>query len=533
MLLSGCPASQSDVEPPDDTVVDSAHTGTLDTGVPPAASISGTPVVCDRDERATGLVYERDEQHGISSSLARLWGGGLAVFDVDNDDQLEILLVNDGGLTVFRWHSVPGEWRGEPVDVPVERAFGAAPADFDGDGDLDVYVTAYGTPDLLLRNDGTGVFEDVGAAMGLPILEAKTTAVTWGDVDGDRDLDLFLGGYGLVDELDIGPARPEGDPAFLYINNGNGFDDASHLLPDKIHDGYTLVAAMFDVNVDGFTDLYVVNDFGRRIVPNQVAFGPDWTLSTDAGLTAAIAGMGLGVGDLNADGVPDVAVSGWDATAVAVSSGAQWFDSALSLGVQADPDRDQRVGWGTQIADLDNDADDDIAMVFGYLQTVEDSNPSRQPDAVFLQRDDGTFADVARAWGVDDSGVQRGLVTADLNRDGWMDLVKADTRGGLQIYTSVCGDRRWVEVQLRAPAPNRFGVGARIQVTAGEATWWREVSGGGSGYASSGPPQVHVGLGEVEEIDELLIIWPDGQIDRFTDVASDHRLEVTRTARWR
>ena len=226
-------------------------------------------------------------------------------------------------------------------------------------------------------------------------------------------------------------------------------------------------------------------------------------------------------------------MSGWDATAVAVSSGAQWFDSALSLGVQADPDRDQRVGWGTQIADLDNDADDDIAMVFGYLQTVEDSNPSRQPDAVFLQRDDGTFADVARAWGVDDSGVQRGLVTADLNRDGWMDLVKADTRGGLQIYTSVCGDRRWVEVQLRAPAPNRFGVGARIQVTAGEATWWREVSGGGSGYASSGPPQVHVGLGEVEEIDELLIIWPDGQIDRFTDVASDHRLEVTRTARWR
>ena len=528
--LLGC---HSTIDEPDSS--DSAvHTGEK-ISPPLGSELVERSVSCGRDDRMEGR-FERTEHFGAPAALARLWGAGLVVFDADSDDDLDILAVNEGALTLFRQES-RGVLTTEPLLVDVSKAFGGAAADYDGDGDLDVYVSVYRGSDVLLNNDGHGRFTEVGGAVGLPENEARSTAVTWGDMDGDRDLDLFVGGYGVVDDLRVAPARDAGDPSFLFENQGGSLVDVSERVPAAAHVGYTLVAAFFDLNGDGFTDLYQVNDFGRRVVPNQAVFGhpgAPFTLSDDPALGVAFAGMGLGIGDVNADGQPDLAVSGWGSTALAVSSSTgAWYDSAMSLGLLGDLEREQVVGWSTQVGDVDNDGDADVAMAFGHLQTSETSNSTTQPDALFLQRHDGSFLDVGESWGVDDSSTQRGLVIADLDGDGWLERVRADARGMGMVDWSVCGARGWLGVQLRAPAPNVFAVGAIVELRAGERVWRTEVRGGGGGYASSGPPEVHVGLGGADQVDEMIISWPDGERDQFQKISARQRVTVSRTEAWR
>ncbi|MEQ1568824.1 MAG: CRTAC1 family protein [Myxococcota bacterium] len=508
-----------------------------------------------------------------------IWHGGITAADLNGDDLLDVVVALEQGLELYEGTTdLSFPTRGQAVFGAFDLSFasGATVADYDADGDLDLYVmrvagdpapewsetNGYGK-NRLLQNQGDGTFVDVtdaaGGVDGCGVHQRtgdygcwKSMTSSWGDIDGDQDLDLYVGNYGYVDETD-GTTQEEmesAEPDFLYLNNGDGtFTDASNRLPIELREGYTYAGGWFDLDDDGDLDLYTVNDFGN-FWPNRVLWnngtGQFGFQSTDpSGLDQSMTGMGLGVGDLNGDGRPDLVMPVWQHVLVYESrTSGVWIDVSQNVGIY-EPAEEQHVPWGTELGDLDNDGDLDVITQFGFVKNdnSEWSNGRAQPDALYLNdstwSDDGvsyTLTDVAAAWGVADTGMSRGAVLADLNRDGWLDLGKRILNNHLSIlesenavYLSNCGSEGWLEVALAQPGtPNTFAVGAKVTIEAGGRQYTRTLHAGGTGYASQPPPELHFGLGDASRIDLLTVRWPDGAVSRLEDIDTRQRIAISR-----
>ena len=153
----------------------------------------------------------------------------------------------------------------------------------------------------------------------------------------------------------------------------------------------------------------------------------------------------------------------------------------------------------------------------------------QQQDGLWLQDDSGHFTNVATEprWDVADTEIGRGLVLADLNGDGWLDIVKRHLGSPTPMYLSNCGSEAWVKVRLRAPAPNTFAVGAKVRVTVGDQSQIRWIHSGSSGLYTGQPIMAHFGLGDAESIDLLEVIWPDTTVTAFQDVPVRRTVTIT------
>ena len=541
------PDSPGSPTPIDSGSTSTASTGTLESAAPTADSgtpsptgvpvevVASDPIVCtDPSQRAAApfdVIRSREEREKKNW----FWGAGAIVGHFDADAHLDVLL--------------PGFWetylyRGQPADLfddhtddlaglPLAGAAGGSTADYDGDGDMDVLVTRFLAPDVLLRNDG-GQFVDVSEAAGIQRESKRSIASSWGDIDADGDLDLFVGGYGVIDQSREDPDHANfdpGDPAALYLNNGDGtFTDVSDRLPAEAHDGLTFTGGFVDVDLDGALDLYIVNDFGNSFPNVLLRNQGDGTflLHPEAGLDIAMTGMGVAIGDLNGDLFPDFAMGAWNGNHLLKSTAVGWVDYTDAVGFVNDLDRTQKIGWGVEFHDLDNDGDLDMPMVYGHLDATYESS-ERQPDAMYLQHADGTFEDVGQDWGFNHPTVGRGFVVADLDDNGWLDVVKRDLAGPSLVYVAKCGEAHWLRVRLHQGGMNRFAVGARVEfeVAGDSALRSRTVLAGSAGHASGPPPEVHVGLGDAAAT-TVRVVWPDGEVSVLPNVAADRILDIHR-----
>ena len=493
------------------------------------------PILCEDPSRRAEARWDRYTFPVPPNSSMWLWGGGALTMDLDQDGRQDILAPTETGLK--RYLQTPAGTFVETQDWLGGNTLGtgASAADYDGDGDLDVYITRYAQHNTLLENRGDGLFVDVTEGAGLSGGRYRSMSSAWGDLDRDGDLDLFVGNYGWFDESggteteSFGPA----EPSVLYINQGDGtFRDARDWLPDGVHLGYTYAAGWYDMDADGWLDLYIVNDFGV-VQPNMLLWNEGGTLVADngaSGLDLPMTGMGLAVADINADGVQDVLVPEWNNNRLLLSSDAlgMWVDYAMERGLTNERDRGQRVGWGSSFADIDNDADLDALVAYGAVRYVNErwENPERQPDGLYLQQPDGSFVDEGEAWGADDGGVGRGFVVEDINGDGWLDVFKRDLRGPDTLLVARCGSEAWLQIALRTSGANTHGVGAVVRVEGGGRDQERHVVAGGMNYGSSAEPRVHFGLGDLEVVDRVRIVWPDGHEQVLRDVETRQRLTV-------
>lgn len=475
-------------------------------------------------------------------------GAGLVVEDFDGDGALDVFVT--GGTSpclLFR-----GDGQGHLVDetaarvpVPGRRcgAYGASAADVDRDGDMDLFVAKNGEPDRLWFNDGRGHFSLREGGVGLWAHGCGSRSGSWGDMDGDGDLDLFVSRHHVVWGAEDrcpevaalpGTSIPGGDANSLYENQGDGtFREVSERLGDAGLHGYTFQGGWVDLDGDGNLDLYQVNDYGGVASPCLPLLG-DGTghftpASPAAGLTFRADGMGLGIADLNEDGAPDLAVTDIDRLHLLISDGdGAWYNAAPSVGLEPRASSAQRASWGGELADLDNDGDVDFVTVFGPTEGFlldEDTTPE-QPDALFVQGDDGRFTDVGPDWGWSDVGVGRGLVVVDFNGDGWLDLFKADYRQGLPTaYLARCGAAAWLSIELEG-AWSVHPWGARVEVDAGGQTHTRWMAPSSTSMASSGPASVHVGLGEHDHVDGMRVFWSDGSVSAFGPFRARQRVTV-------
>lgn len=461
-------------------------------------------------------------------------GTAVAAGDFDRDGMIEALVlggeqeeyIEQRAAGVFT--AVEGGYMDPSIDL--SGALGAAVADYDADGDLDIFVSRYGKPNVLLQNDGAGFFVDTANAAGVRGVSAHlSAAAAWTDVDNDGDLDLYVAGNGVPFGIDEEP--PPADPDYLYANDGDGtFRDMSGLLPSRVHEGHGFVPSFLDLDDDGWRDLYLVNDYGGRSVPCLLVWNRGGTFELDNGavsLDRTIPGMGLGIGDVNEDGLWDLMIPAWGEIHLVLSEPALgiWVDYSDALGLVPDAARNQVVGWGAELADVNNDTLLDAVVMFGEVRVTGGLGPPNEPNGLWLQGASGQFTDVAGAWGFDSRGIERGLGIVDLNGDGWLDAVVPSQSGPTRIYLASCGEEAWLEVALQMPGTaNPDAIGATVEVRIGDRTLRRPMMAGGTGYGTGLPPIVHFGLGAHERIDQVVVRWPDGE---YSTVSAEPRTRVT------
>ena len=529
----------------------------------------------------TEIFEEVGEQSGLAFTHYRSLldiiplSAGVVVFDYDGDglqdayitatpDIASLAPEGEDRNALFR-NNGDGTFTNVAVEAGVTDAAakgnGGCAADYDNDGDQDLFVANWGAS-RLYRNDGAGKFTDVADAAGLadPNETYRSMGCAWGDYDRDGWLDFIVVRH--IDE-----SNPDAftmriyhfdvRPLALYHNNGDGtFSEVTDLLgatpsPSRTAGEYGRVwgagfqPAWLDFDNDGDLDLYVVNDYGEFIHPNVLwrndgpadgGSGEQWAftdISQDSGAGVAMFGMGLAVADYNSDGYLDMFVTNIADNVMLTNEGGDSFsDSATDLGVAyGEFRRQQRVSWGTVFFDYDNDGYEDLYVASGFLDT-DDPNRREQPNLLFRNNGEGAFEDVSAVSGAADWGTGRGVAYADFDGDGCLDLFlvnmgrSAALGEPVRLFRNRCGwGNNWLVVETEGTVSNRDGIGARITLEAGGRTQIREVTAGASNSSQNMLP-AHFGLGNADVVDEIRVQWPSGKVQTLHDISPNQVLTV-------
>ncbi len=505
--------------------------------------------------------------------LLETTGCGVAFYDFDHDDWIDIFLVNGTRLEGFPKGEEPisrlfkNNRDGTFTDITAKTGMtrsgwgqGCCVGDYDNDGLDDLFVSYYGQP-ILYRNHGDGTFTDVTAKAGLR--QARTrwnSGCAFLDYDRDGHLDLFVANYIDFDlktaplpeaagcaykgiPVACGPPGLDGGKNILYRNNGDGtFTDVSKKagIEDTIGT-YGLSVTVADFDNDGWPDIYVANDstaatfyvnqkdgtFKDQAIESGVAYSPDGKPQ---------AGMGVAAGDFNRDGLLDIVKTNFagDTDSLYQNLGDGTFEDHTylsGLGVNT-----RYLGWGVGFLDVDNDGWPDIFISNGHVYPEVDASHLDAPYAEhkYLYRNlrNGQFEEITSLAGpgITTPAAARGCAFGDYDNDGDMDVVVNCVNSIPQLLR--CDStiaRNFLKIRLVGKKSNRTGVGARITVTAmtgSERTPGKalrqidEVRSGGS-YYSQNDLRVHFGLDTAAKADLVEIAWPSGAKDALKDLKAN------------
>jgi hypothetical protein len=483
-------------------------------------------------------------------------GSGVALFDYDNDGDLDVLLVQYKGRSrLFRNDLSNGKL--SFVDVTDQsglvsrgNGMGVATGDFDNDGCVDIYLTNLGQ-NQLFHNNCDGTFTDVSAKLPRDRSGSEggwSVSAAFLDYDRDGWVDLFVGNYlSWRPELNIPCFSASGRPDYcspnvfkplpsrLYHNNRDGtFTDVTEKAGILREFGPALGVSTPDVNGDGWPDIYVAND-GR---PNQLWINQHDGTFKNTGLLSGTAlssqgkaksGMGVDAGDIDNDGDDDLFVTNLtgEGNDLYVNDGSGLFEERSGpsgLGPASRP----FTGFGTAWFDADNDGWLDTLIVNGAVQTIEslrranDPFPLHQRKLLFRNLHGGRFEDVTARGGAafQLSEVGRGAAFGDIDNDGDIDVVVNNNNGPARLLINNVGNRNhWIG--LRMVSRSRDAVGARVGVVLDNGTTlWRRARADGS-YASANDPRVLVGLGQAAHVTKVRVMWPDGTTEEWPSVPVD------------
>lgn len=510
---------------------------------------------------AAGLRFQHIDGRSGQRYFLETVGSGAAFFDYDGDGLLDIYLVNSADLPGFSSPTPPtnrlyhNNGDGTFSDV-TERAgvgdtgygAGCAAADYDNDGDLDLYVTNFGA-NLLYRNNGDSTFTDITQHAGVGD-SRWSLGCAFADYDNDGFVDLYVANYIDFDfethtdctqkgvATYCPPESFEGSPDTLYRNNGDGtFTDVTTTTSVYNKDGKGMGVVFGDYDNDGDVDCYVGNDAGENFLYQNKGDGTftnvGWMAGVEADENGNVQGtMGVDFGDYDNDGLLDLVAVNYQQQPNALyrnDNGSFFTDVSFVAGMAESL---PYVGWGADFFDVDNDGDKDLLIANGHLQdTVEqydDTTTYPQRNYLLINNGQGRFVDVAMkaGSGFQSLKVSRGLATGDYDNDGDLDVLISNANDAPQLLRNDSGNQgNWILIRTIGTRSNRAGIGARVKIQTGDSVQIDEVRSG-SGYLSQNDLRLHFGVGTHKGIDSIEVKWPSGVVDIIREVEPNQILTI-------
>jgi enediyne biosynthesis protein E4 len=430
---------------------------------------------------------------------------------------------------------------------------GVESGDFDNDGHPDLFITRWRAYQLL-RNRGDGTFEDVTELVGFAGDRDWPTSAAFADFDDDGDLDLYVCHYLKWDEVNdrtcIDPNNPSryscipldfpAQPDRLFRNDSGRFTDVTAKAGISDLNGRGLGVVATDVDSDGRIDLFVANDMTANYLWHNVG---DLKFE-EIGMTAGVgcnamggyqAGMGVATGDLDGDGLLDLCVTNYygESTSFFKNLGDGFFaDRTSAIGLAA-PSRD-RLGFGLTLPDTNNDGHLDLLSANGHVHDGRPSFPWKMRPQLLVGtrplegKSDGRLRDVSDEAGApfEKLVLGRGLATGDLNNDGKLDAVLVAQGGPLMVLMNQTPDAgNWLSLRLEGVESNRDAIGTIVTI---EANGQKQVAtryGGGS-FQSASDPRLHFGLGDATHIEHVEVHWPSGHVEAISGLEAGRTYRV-------
>jgi hypothetical protein len=491
-------------------------------------------------------------------NLQKIMGGGVAVGDVDGDGYPDLFLAGEalGKLYLNRGKAAPGRFvdatarYGIPADLG--DSHGVLFFDLEGDGDLDLLVLRSEHPSMILVQDG-GKFVDRAAELGFTPHRGAHVATAF-DFDRDGDLDLYVGYYGNH-QSNTGQSRERslpsldgknGSPNQLWRQEADGRFVEVAAKVGVADPGWALAIVAFDYEMDGDDDLFVANDFGANVLLRNNGDGTftDVTEATRTGDRGS--GMNADVADVNRDGLWDLYLTNIDmfskrvkviyprdestirideslarawqylsGNKLYVSTGKPELPYAAEEGLRFEPG-DRGWGWDAAFFDYDNDGDDDMYMLNGW---IDGSYAGNQKNQMFIN-DDGFFYLAPPGSPEAFAGNSRAAAAVDLDLDGDVDLVINNFRQPPRILENVQKrGNRWIKLAVAGEGKNSQAVGALVTIRLPDGTTVLRHVVTGRGYLGQADPILTAGLGKATAVD-VDVRWPSGKTRRFTGLAA-------------
>jgi len=498
-------------------------------------------------------------------------GGGIAMFDYDNDGRMDLFFTNGAAIKDSMMKNAtpdksdPRFWDrlyhqktdGTFEDVTEHAglkgnaySMGCATGDYDNDGYVDLYVTGFGE-NHLYHNNGDGTFTDVTQTLAVGG-GGWSTSAGWIDFDRDGRLDLFVVRYLVWDfengSIECGDTRPgfraychpdnfKGVSNILYHQKSNGrFEDVSAKVRIADPNGKGLGVAFADFDNDGWSDIFVANDSVRQSLYRNKHDGTFEDIATAAGAGydengKTFAGMGVDAADFNNDGWPDAFI-----TTLSNETYPLFQNSDLTFSWATNTSAIGQIsilysGWGTKFIDVDNDGLRDIFVAQSHvLDTIEKTTSYlkyKQPPLLMRNTGKGFLnisATAGSTFAVPLAG--RGAAFGDLNNDGQVDAVVQDLNGPPVILLSNGTKNHWLGISLIGARSNRQGLGARVTVVDGnELKQIFDVSTAGS-YLSANDARIIAGIGSTKNIRRVEVTWPSGRSQTLTNPGIDRYVSI-------
>lgn len=503
----------------------------------------------------SGISFVHNLGDDEMSNLVESNAAGCAFFDYDGDGDLDIYLLNGayvepishkrGRKNKGKLHNTLYRNNGDLTFTDVTResglgheglAMAVVTADYDNDGDQDVFVTNWGR-NVFFRNNGDGTFSDITARAGL---ENALFGIgsTFLDYDGDGFLDLYVGNYIEYDpeykyffaaEKFPGPLAYHGQPDVLYHNNGNGsFTDVTREAGVYNPDGRAMGVSSCDYDNDGDYDIFVANDAMENYLYRNngdgtftnVALQTATAFGQNGEATSAMSGE---FGDIDLDGLVDIIAPDMVYGCLYKNTGAGYFEEmSARMGLAAACG--QYTSWSCNIFDFDHDMYSDLFLTNGHPhRLIGEEN-------LLLRNEGGTrFINISAELGPDfqDKFVSRGSAVGDYDEDGDLDILVLNLNDRPELLRNDGGNaKNWLMIGLTGTAGNRDAIGTKVRVFAGDKvqTKWRVSS---SGYLSQSDPRLHFGLADVSVVDKIEITWPGGKVQVLNDVNANQVLRLT------
>ena len=485
-----------------------------------------------------------DHMHLSTISL----GGGVAVLDFDNDGWEDVYFT--GGQNPDKLYRNLGNGQFSDVSVqagiaslPQAQTMGVIAGDVNNDGFQDLLVTTFfGSESMLLANQGDGTFTYLPNAINDD--SNWKTAASFGDVNNDGLLDVYITAYVFTSDFVFGP----GDEVIgfdhdcssnqLFINNGAfNFSDVTSSY-GVANQGCGLATAFTDFDNDQDVDLHLANDFGEWVLPsalfqNNFPLPNFMDVSVATNMDAQLYGMGIAIGDYDRDADLDYYQTNIGRNLLSRNDGSVFVDMTTQAQVENDSLYGlNTTGWGCFFFDADNDAWPDLYVANGVIPVAPFiANVQYDPNKLFLNNGDGTFDDISALANIEDTLRSRGAVYADFDKDGRLDIMVSNIHNNpdsahVSYYHNVTQNtNHWVEFSLQGVQSNRDAYGAHVTIWLDGIPTLAEI-GGGSSHASKNSSIMHFGVGQNTSVDSVNIVFPSGITTKLQDVAVDQRYAI-------